>query len=179
MIKVTFTADKDILAGETVTFDYLVPKSGSIRGIVAGIPLTEMTDDQLKIEYRNANSVFYKTKKANKDVTKSESRLNACKAEMDKRGIQPTARASATIDATTIAELIKAGKINVDELQARLTPNKSKNCRHRGSKYGLPSMGLDWKARFVRLITFLIEPLLTHHREQAHIVAPFIGQGSW
>lgn len=120
MIKVTFTADKDILAGETVTFDYLVPKSGSIRGIVAGIPLTEMTDDQLKIEYRNANSVFYKTKKANKDVTKSESRLNACKAEMDKRGIQPTARASATIDATTIAELIKAGKINVDELQALL-----------------------------------------------------------
>lgn len=120
VIKVSFVADKDIAAGETVTFDYEIPKSEGIRGIVAGIPLDEMTDDQLKIEYRNANSVFYKTKKAGKDATKAETRLNACKAEMEKRGIQPTARGTAAVDAVAIANLIKNGKIDLNELQSLL-----------------------------------------------------------
>lgn len=119
-IKVTFVADHDIAAGETVVFDYLVPKSEGIRGIVAGIPLAEMTDDQLKIEYRNANSVYYKTKKANKDASKPGARLDACKAEMEKRDIQPTSRTSAAIDVSTVAALIKSGKLSVDELQALL-----------------------------------------------------------
>ena len=118
VIKVSFTADKDILAGETVTFDYEVPKSDAVRGIVAGIPIADMTDDQLKIEYRNANSVFYKTKKAGKDASKAETRLNACKTEMETRGIQPTARGTATVDAASIASLIKSGKISIEELQS-------------------------------------------------------------
>ncbi len=120
VIKVSFTADKDIKAGETVTFDYEVPKSESGRGIVAGIPVEEMTEDQLKIEYRNANSVYYKTKKAGKDVTKSEARLNAVKAAMEAMGIQPTSRASADVDATAVAALIKSGKISIDELEKLL-----------------------------------------------------------
>lgn len=120
IVKVTYTAERDIAAGETITFDYEVPASTRTRGAVAGIPVPEMTDDQLKIEYRNANSVFYKTKKASRDTTKAEERLNRVKAEMEKRGIQPTARASAKIDATAIANLIKSGKISVEELQALL-----------------------------------------------------------
>ena len=119
VIKVSFTADRDIKAGETVEFDYTLPASMR-RGAVVGIPLEEMTDDQLKIEYRNANSVFYKTKKAGRDTTNSGDRLEKVKAEMAKRGIQPTSRASAVVDANTVAELIKTGKISVDEIQKLL-----------------------------------------------------------
>jgi len=119
VIKVSFTADRDIVAGEVVSFDYEVPKSAGIHGIVAGIALAEMTEDQLKIEYRNANSVYYKTKKAGKtDPSKAEARLNACKEEMEKRGIQPTARAATEVNAATVANLIKAGKISIEDLQA-------------------------------------------------------------
>lgn len=121
VIKVSFTADKPIAVGETVTFDFEIPKSAGIHGIVAGIPLADMTDDQLKIEYRNANSVYYKTKKAGKtDPSKALARLDACKAEMEARGIQPTARAAAPVDAKAIAAMIKNGTISVDELQALL-----------------------------------------------------------
>lgn len=121
IIKVSFTADRPIAAGETIEFEYELPKSAGSRGIVAGIPLEEMTVDQLKIEYRNANSVYYKTKKAGRDASKAEARLEACKAEMAKRGIQPTMRkTSVNIDATAIANLIKSGKISVEEIQALL-----------------------------------------------------------
>lgn len=119
IIKVHFTADHDIAAGETVEFEYEVPKSER-RGAVAGIPLEEMTDEQLKIEYRNANSVAYKTRKAGRDATKAEARLDACKAEMEKRGIQPTARSTQKIDANTIATLIKTGQVSVEDIQALL-----------------------------------------------------------
>lgn len=119
-IKVTYTAPKDIKAGETIEFVYEIPKSTRTRGAVAGIPVPEMTDDQLKIEYRNANSVYYKTKKAGRDTTKAEERLNGVKAEMAKRGIQPTARTSAKVDAAAIANLIKSGQIKVEDIQAML-----------------------------------------------------------
>lgn len=118
-IKVTWTADRDIAAGETIEFEYEVPK-GMRRGAVAGIPLEEMNDDQLKIEYRNANSVHYKTVKAGRDATKAAERLERVKAEMAKRGIQPTSRTQAPVTAETVAELIKSGKISVDELQSLL-----------------------------------------------------------
>lgn len=120
IIKVSFTADRDIAAGETIEFDYELPASAR-RGAVVGIPLEEMTDDQLKIEYRNANSVHYKTKKAGRDATKAAERLERVKAEMAKRGIQPTSRAAAVnVDANTVAELIKTGKISVEDIQKLL-----------------------------------------------------------
>lgn len=120
IIKVSFTADRDIAAGETVEFEYEVPKAER-RGAVAGIALEDMTDDQLKIEYRNANSVAYKTRKAGRDASKADARLEACKAEMEKRGIQPTARTGGQkIDANTIANLIKAGTVSVEDIQALL-----------------------------------------------------------
>ena len=120
VIKIEIIAEKDYAAGDIISFDYEIPKSMGTRGIVAGIPLNEMTDDQLKIEYRNANSVYYKTKKAGKDVTKSSTRLEAVKAKMEERGIQPTARTTAVVDANTVADLIKTGKISIEELQSLL-----------------------------------------------------------
>lgn len=124
VIKVSHVATQDYKTGDVIEFDFEVPKSEGGRGAVSGIPLAEMTDDQLKIEYRNANSVFYKTKKANKNpegIAKSEARLEAVKAEMEKRGIQPTSRGAAVVDAQGVAELIMSGKISVEEIQALLT----------------------------------------------------------
>lgn len=120
IIKVKYTATEDIAAGTEIEFDYELPASVGTRGAVVGIPLLEMTDDQLKIEYRNANSVHYKTVKAGRDASKAANRLDLCKAEMEKRGIQPTARGAAAVTADTIAELIKSGKISIDELQEKL-----------------------------------------------------------
>lgn len=118
VIKVKWTADRDIKAGEEVEFEYELPAGQGTRGAVAGIPLPDMTDDQLKIEYRNANSVAYKTKKAGRDTTKADARLDACKAEMEKRGIQPTSRRGATaVDAKAVASLIASGKLSVDDIQ--------------------------------------------------------------
>lgn len=121
VIKVKYTADKAYAAGDIVEFDYTLPKSEGIRGQVAGIPLTEMTDDQLKIEYRNANSVNYKTGKAKRDTTHTQARVDAVKAVMEDRGIAPTGRVvTATLDAKSIADSILSGKINIADIQALL-----------------------------------------------------------
>ena len=120
VLHITFVADKDYMFGDEIKFDYEVPKGDGIRGQLTGVALEEMTDDQLKIEYRNANSVAYKTKKAGHDTTKADARLEACKAEMEKRGIQPTSRGSAPVDATTVAQLIIGGKLSVEDIQKLL-----------------------------------------------------------
>lgn len=120
VLHITIVADKDYKVGDEITFDYEVPKGDGIRGQLTGVALEEMTDDQLKIEYRNANSVAYKTKKAGHDTTKADARLEACKAEMEKRGIQPTSRGSAPVDATTVAQLIIGGKLSVEDIQKLL-----------------------------------------------------------
>lgn len=123
ILKIKFTADKDYKAGDEIEFDYEVPKGEGTRGVLSGIALVDMDDDQLKIEYRNANSVYYKAKKANKTpeiIAKNEERLNAVKAEMEKRGIQPTSRAAAELDADTIAKAIMSGKVSAEDIQAIL-----------------------------------------------------------
>lgn len=120
VIKVSYVADKDYAAGDTIEFDYEVPKSAGIRGQLLGLTLEEMTNDQLKIEFRNANSVHYKTKKAGGDATRAAARLEAVKAVMAAKGIQPTGRAATPITAAVVAELIKDGKISVEALQALL-----------------------------------------------------------
>lgn len=118
-IKVSWIADRDITAGDLVEFDYELPKAQS-RGQLSGIAIEDMTDDQLKIEYRNANSVYYKTMKAGRDATKAKARLDAVKALMDKRGIAPTGRGAVQLDAQSIADAIKAGKVDVADIQALL-----------------------------------------------------------
>ena len=58
------------------------------RGQLAGIALEDMTDDQLKREITNANSVLYKAKQRGADeeiIAKHEARVEAAKAEKAKR----------------------------------------------------------------------------------------------
>lgn len=117
---VTITVPEGVKAGEE--FDYTLPARR--RGILAGLKLTDMTDDQLKIEYRNAKSVHYKQEKANGKATpKAQERLDNVVARMEEKGIAPGTRqaaASKTVDAEGIAGLIKAGKVSVEEIQALL-----------------------------------------------------------
>lgn len=63
-----------------------LPKQG--RGQVAGIPLEEMTDEQLKVELVNAKSVLYKAKKRDADaatIEANQARVDAAEAEKAKR----------------------------------------------------------------------------------------------
>lgn len=58
------------------------------RGQLAGIALEDMTDEQLKREIINANSVLYKAKQrgaAAEVIAKNEARVEAAKAEKAKR----------------------------------------------------------------------------------------------
>ena len=115
----TITVPAGLIEGDT--FEYEIPASATRSGVVAGIALDEMTEDQLKIEYRNANSVHYKQTKAKGVATDAATeRLNAVKEMMAEKGIAPSARAAQTVDAASIAELIKSGKISVDDIQALL-----------------------------------------------------------
>ena len=105
-------------------FDFEVPKSLGTRGALSGVALEDMTDDQLKIEYRNANSVAYKAKKANKNqdtITKSAERLERVKAAMEARGISTSSRGPVAVDAEAIAKLIIAGSVSAEDIQAFLS----------------------------------------------------------
>lgn len=58
------------------------------RGQLAGIALEDMTDDQLKREIINANSVLYKSKQrgaSEETIAKNQARVDAAKAEKAKR----------------------------------------------------------------------------------------------
>jgi hypothetical protein len=58
------------------------------RGALAGLTLEEMTDDQLKIEIRNAKSVLYKAEKRGapaETIFNNQARVDAALAEKAKR----------------------------------------------------------------------------------------------
>ena len=116
---ITITVPEGLVEGDT--FEFEIPESSTRAGVVAGIPVEEMTEEQLKIEYRNANSVYYKQTKAKGVASPSATeRLEKVKAVMAENGIAPTAKAGAKIDAAAIAELIKSGVVSVDDIQALL-----------------------------------------------------------
>lgn len=103
------------------TFEVPKASAGGGGGVLSGIPVEEMTEDQLKIEYRNAKSVHYKQTKAKGSATpEAQERLDKVIAVMEAKGVAPSMRATAQVDANTIANLIKSGKISVDDIQALL-----------------------------------------------------------
>lgn len=74
------------------------------RGQLAGISLEDMTDDQLKREIINANSVLYKAKQrgaAEEIIAKNQARVDAAKAEQAKR--QPVKAAAVAAPAVEAA----------------------------------------------------------------------------
>jgi hypothetical protein len=77
--------------------------SGQRRGQLAGLTVDQMSDEQLKREIINANSVLYKAKQRNaaaETIEKNQARVDAALAEKAKR--QPEAPAAeVTTEATT------------------------------------------------------------------------------
>lgn len=84
--------------GDTFTVEVEVPAAvKKQRGQLAGIALEDMTDEQLKREIINANSVLYKAKQrgaSEETIAANQARVDAAQAEKAKR--QGTKAASET-----------------------------------------------------------------------------------
>lgn len=81
---------------ETFTIEAPV-KEKKPRGQLAGIALEDMTDDQLKREIINANSVLYKAKQrgaSEEIIAANQARVDAAKAEKAKRAGTPAEEAT-------------------------------------------------------------------------------------
>lgn len=93
------------------TFEVEAPaKVKKPRGQLAGIALADMTDEQLKREIINANSVLYKAKQrgaSEEIIAANQARVDAAKAEKAKRQPEPAVEAEeiGDTDAETAAEV--------------------------------------------------------------------------
>lgn len=117
--EVEVTVPKGLKAGDTFKVEVEAPAPvKKPRGQLAGIALEDMTDDQLKREIINANSVLYKAKQrgaAEETIAVNEARLEAAKAEKAKRHPAPvkaenvegalTETDGEDVDADTAAEM--------------------------------------------------------------------------
>lgn len=107
--------------GDTFTVEVEAPATvKKPRGQLAGLTLEEMTDDQLKREIINANSVLYKAKQrgaSEETIAANQARVDAAQAEKAKRqGTKAVASAdeanveealadSTAVDAETASEM--------------------------------------------------------------------------
>lgn len=95
-------------AGDTFTVEIEAPaKEKKPRGQLAGIAIVDMTDEQLKREIINANSVLYKAKQrgaSEEVIAANQARVDAAMAEKAKRqGLKATAEA-ANVEAALVNE---------------------------------------------------------------------------
>lgn len=87
--EVEVTVPEGLKEGDKFMLEVEVPaKVKGSRGQLAGIALEDMTDDQLKREIINANSVLYKAKQrgaSEETIAANQARVDAAKAEQAKR----------------------------------------------------------------------------------------------
>lgn len=88
-INVEVEAPKNLKAGEKFSIEVELPTpEKKQRGQLAGIALVDMTDEQLKRELINANSVLYKANQrgaSEETIAANQARVDAAKAEKAKR----------------------------------------------------------------------------------------------
>lgn len=88
-ITVELIVPEGLQAGDVFTAEVELPAAvKKPRGQLAGLSLEEMTDEQLKRELINANSVLYKAKQrgaAPETIEANEARVEAAKAEKARR----------------------------------------------------------------------------------------------
>lgn len=113
----TFTVElvvpEGLQAGDTFLAEVEMPAvEKKQRGQLAGIELDEMTDEQLKRELINANSVLYKATQrgaAPETIAANQARVDAAKAEKAKRApvvvIAEVANIEAAMDEETAEEI--------------------------------------------------------------------------
>ena len=88
-VTLELTVPEGLVAGDIFTVEVELPTpEKKPRGQLAGISLEDMTDEQLKRELINANSVLYKAKQRGatpETIAANEARVEAAKAEKAKR----------------------------------------------------------------------------------------------
>lgn len=108
-------------AGDTFTVEVEAPATvKKPRGQLAGLTLEEMTDEQLKREIINANSVLYKAKQrgaSEETIAANQARVDAAQAEKAKRqgtkveapveaaNVEAALEGDNTVDAETASEM--------------------------------------------------------------------------
>jgi hypothetical protein len=96
---VEYEIPKGAKPGDIVTIEVELPTpQKKQRGQLAGIALVDMTDEQLKRELINANSVLYKAKQrgaSEETIAANQARVDAANAEKAKRAGTKTAESAA------------------------------------------------------------------------------------
>lgn len=96
-------------AGDTFTVEIEAPeKEKKQRGQLAGIAIEDMTDEQLKREIINANSVLYKAKQrgaSEETIAANQARVDAAKAEQNKR----KGTTGADVETSAVADVLGEG----------------------------------------------------------------------
>ena len=101
--EVEVTVPEGMSAGDKFTIEVEAPVAEKKpRGQLAGIALEDMTDEQLKRELINANSVLYKAKQrgaSEETIAANQARVDAAKAEKAKRAGTPTESEAPNVEA--------------------------------------------------------------------------------
>lgn len=109
-----------LMEGDKFKVEVEMPeRTKKTRGVLAGISVAEMTDDQLKRELINANSVLYKAKQRGASaevIAANEARVEAVKAERDRRGLNTPKPAAVKV--TPIVETPAETGVYADEQAA-------------------------------------------------------------
>ena len=109
--EVEVTVPEGLSAGDKFTIEVEAPvPEKKPRGQLAGIALEDMTDEQLKREIINANSVLYKAKQrgaSEETIAANQARVDAAKAEKAKRAGTP-----AESDAPNVESAMEGNETN-------------------------------------------------------------------
>lgn len=101
--EVEVTVPEGLSAGDKFTIEVEAPvPEKKPRGQLAGIALKDMTDEQLKREIVNANSVLYKAKQrgaSEETIAANQARVDAAKAEKAKRAGTPAESEAPNVEA--------------------------------------------------------------------------------
>lgn len=115
--EIEVTVPEGLTAGDKFTVEVEIPAvEKKPRGQLAGIALEDMTDEQLKRELINANSVLYKAKQrgaSEETIAANQARVDAAKAEKAKR-----AGTTAETEAPNLEAAMESGDSVYDETAA-------------------------------------------------------------
>lgn len=115
--EIEVTVPEGLTAGDKFTVEVEMPAvEKKPRGQLAGIALEDMTDEQLKRELINANSVLYKAKQrgaSEETIAANQARVDAAKAEKAKR-----AGTTAEAEAPNLEAAMESGDSVYDETAA-------------------------------------------------------------
>lgn len=116
--RINVTVPEGMQPGDTFQIEVTTPELPTQKRIINNKPVEEMTDEELKREIINANSVYYKAKQKTDDESVLEpklARLEAAKAEREKRAIANGGAATANGAVPVVsAEVVTAEDASVE-----------------------------------------------------------------